>query len=157
MENEVSGVLGGAVLTGKQDFRKTSFRSTAWIFSKHQQTEAGGCREFNDNQARNPVSPNLQIHFVSFSLCLFFQDRVSLCGLWLSIHTSQTRLAGNSQRYTCLCLPSAGTKGLCLHHLLNTFLSRDDLFHLFKKILFKPHLRRITNIVFSLCTPLTMY
>jgi hypothetical protein len=25
----------------------------------------------------------------------------------------QTRLVSNSQRYTCLCLPSAGIKGLC--------------------------------------------
>jgi hypothetical protein len=32
----------------------------------------------------------------------------------------QIRLASNSQRSTCLCLPSAGTKGVQHHHLAKT-------------------------------------
>jgi hypothetical protein len=41
-----------------------------------------------------------------------------LCGALAVLElTLQTRLASNSQRFTCLCLSSAGIKGVCHHHL----------------------------------------
>ena len=55
---------------------------------------------------------------LTFSLSFYFfhggegmvvRDRVSLCSV-------VNRLASNSQNSTCLCLPSAGIKGVRHHH-----------------------------------------
>ena len=54
--------------------------------------------------------------FVSLVLVLVFQDMVSLCSpSWPETHSVDQ--AGFKLSSTCLCLPSAGIKGVC-HHLL---------------------------------------
>ena len=56
-----------------------------------------------------------------FIYFLVFQDRFSLCtfGACPGTH-SVDQLASNSQRSVCLCLPSAGIRGVCLHHLAHS-------------------------------------
>jgi hypothetical protein len=44
-----------------------------------------------------------------------FKDTVSMCLLGVTELAMLTRLLSNSQRSTCLCLPSAGVKGVCHH------------------------------------------
>lgn len=64
--------------------------------------------------------------FGDLTLAFFiFGDRVSICSTgWTGTHyvalaglklTMQTRLAQNSQSWACLCLLSAGMKGMCHH------------------------------------------
>ena len=55
--------------------------------------------------------------FILFSV---FWDRVSLSVLVVLELTLYSRLASNSQKYACLCFPSAGTKDMC-HHCLYGF------------------------------------
>ena len=50
-----------------------------------------------------------------FVLFLVFWDRISLCSPGVVELALWTWLAPNSQKFTCLCLQSAGTKGM-YHH-----------------------------------------
>ena len=56
--------------------------------------------------------------------CSFFPLKISLAVLKLAL---QTRLASNSLRSSCLCLPSAGIKGMCYHHLATMLLSKAGI------------------------------
>lgn len=50
--------------------------------------------------------------FVLFCFGMVFPDTVFL---WVDLAVLQTRLALNSKRYACLCLPSTWMKGACHH------------------------------------------
>ena len=58
-------------------------------------------------------------NFCSFNL--FFWDRVSLCNSPGCLEFLQTRVALNSQKSACLCLPSAGITSVCHYNWLNFF------------------------------------
>ena len=55
--------------------------------------------------------------FVLFCFLFVFRDRVSLCSSWLSWNSLCRPGWPRTQESSCLCLPSAGIKGMC-HHCL---------------------------------------
>ena len=67
-----------------------------------------------------PSSIPLQVAGISFSFYEPGSHYVALAGLELTL---LTRLASNSQRFACLCLPSAGARGLCQHVAQQVFLN----------------------------------
>jgi hypothetical protein len=62
--------------------------------------------------------------FCLFVLLLFLETWFLYAALAVLKMALQTRLASNSQRSTCLCLPSAGIKGFHHHCLAEKFLKR---------------------------------
>jgi hypothetical protein len=66
---------------------------------------------------QSPLVPSVvSLSFVCLFVCLFlcFQDRVSLYSPWLSWNSLCRPGWPRTQKSTCLCLPSARTKGV--HH-----------------------------------------
>lgn len=63
----------------------------------------------------------MEARYVVIFLCFVF-SRQGLCvPLAVLILALQIRLASNSTRSACLCLPSAEIKGTCHHPLLDIF------------------------------------
>lgn len=56
----------------------------------------------------------LLLSFLNIFICLVFQDRLSLCSSGCPEWNLLFKPGSNSQRSTCICLPSTGVKGT--HH-----------------------------------------
>jgi hypothetical protein len=95
-------------LTGPQENRYTSWFS-------YDRWEANFTAGHEEKDPFSLLSKSANVYLTSYSLQFFFWDRVSLCSPDCPGTHSLDQAGPWTQKCTCLCLPSAGIKGVCQH------------------------------------------